>query len=631
MIIFGHSLKRLSLLGVLCILLQPAAFAASTLVNVKALIYSETAAELQWNRIDGQEVQVSYNGSPVAVFDANSYFTDQLDPLVTHQFQLRTMGAEGLLSDPVEITFSTENFTLPIREIRVEDSLSASDTSLPALVEVRLLAYSNTAVELFWTQFGSTFSTVEVIHNGVSLGYNDKSSVFFSGLDSQRTHEFRVRSLRENGGDDEWFSVSVDLQSFAGNVLEITATRVVEQLSVSITSPPPPLFDVDPLAQPESSEPVIEPTPELTISTFSEITTPTEPITVAQPADDEPGGQPSSSVAILASDCVVRSLSDLRSCVDSAQGIERINIQSNLSCTQSTCCPTGGALLRFSEVANLTIEGNGHKLIRSGGQRQCSLLDITESRNVVLNNWTLDDDATVAPCVVEDRCPRMLHIRTSSDITLSEMHILNGKSYVIYVQEVDGFNFLNSSLTNSGVLGLYVGHDSKASTNVRIQNSTFNDNQTNALALLGVSGSSVTDNIVSNNTFRRNHWRGQWAVAARYGTGFTGGGQMYIAKAAGLTVSDNLVEDGYCENCFVQRYMGSGVSGIELAIPGQNSVKNALITNNVVNNHDAWGIFVNQGSTLDGSVVISNNLLRNNTVGLKPASTRVSGNTITNR
>ncbi|MFT4729341.1 MAG: polygalacturonase, partial [Granulosicoccus sp.] len=261
----------------------------------------------------------------------------------------------------------------------------------------------------------------------------------------------------------------------------------------------------------------------------------------------------------------------------------------------------------------------------------CSLLDITQSRNVILNNWTLDDDVTVAACVVAEECPRMLHIRSSSDVTLSEMNIRNGKSYVIYVQQVNGFNFLNSSLTNSGVLGLYVGHDGKASTNVRIQHSTFNDNQTNALALLGVSGSSLTDNIISNNTFRRNHWRGQWAVAARFGTGFTGGGQVYIAQASGLTVSDNLIEDGYCENCFIQQRMGSGVSGIELAIPGRNSVTNTLITNNVVNNHDAWGIFVNQGSSLGGSVVISNNQLRNNTVGVKPGSASVVGNTVSDR
>lgn len=622
-----YPVRRFALLFVLCISALPVAFADSTLINVKALIYSESAAEIQWNRMDSREVQISYNGSVVAELDANSYFTNRLDPSVTHQFQLRTTRVDGSFSDPVEITFSTEDFSPPIREIRVENSLSASDASQPALSEVRLLAYSNTAVELFWTRFGSTISTVEVIHNGVSLGLLDKASVFLNGLDSQRTHEFRIRPLTESGGQDEWFSVSVDLHSFTGDVQEIDATRVVEQTSIAV----PPQTDTTPLAELQSPEPLSDSISVPETTSDPDIVTPVVQDAIEPPANDDPIVRSNPTAPILASDCVVRNLSDLRSCVDSAQGVDRINIQSDLSCTQSNCCPTGGALLRLNEVTNLTIEGNGHKLVRSGGHRQCSLLDITQSRNVVLNNWTLDDDAAIAPCVVNDNCPRMLHIRTSSDVTLNEVDVLNGKGYVIYVQQVDGFNFLNSSLTNSGVLGLYVGHSDKASTNVRIQHSTFNDNQTNALALLGVTGSSVNDNIVSNNIFRRNHWRGQWAVEARYGTGFTGGGQMYIAQASGLTIRDNLIEDGYCENCFVQQYMGSGVSGIELAIPRQNSVTNTLITNNIVNNHDAWGIFVNQGSSLDSSVVISNNILRNNTVGLSSASASAFGNTISNR
>ena len=623
------------LLSVLYFFTQSSAFATSGLVNVKAFIYSKTAAELQWNRSNSEEVQVSYNGAVVALFDANSYFTNRLDPSVSHRFQLRTIGSDGTLSAPLEITFDTGDFTLPVREIQVQNVIGASDTSLPSLSEVRLLTYSNSAAELFWTRFGANTSAVEVIHNGISLGVMDKSSLFFERLDPVRTHEFRVRAVREAYAEVEWFSVSVDLRSIPEGIQEIAATRVVElpTSETSVVSPPPPQPQPgsDPLSEPESPVILNPVEAEPVIASLPEPVAPIEPAAIQQPADDEANQQSVASVPVLATDCVVKNLSDLRSCVNSAQGIERINIQNDLSCTESTCCPTGGALLRFNEVANLTIEGNGYKLLRTGGQRQCSLLDITQSRNVSLNNWTLDDDVADAPCLVDDKCPRMLHIRTSSDVTLKDMRILNGKSYVIYVQQVDGFNFLNSSLTNSGVLGLYVGHSDKASTNIRIQNSTFNDNQTNALALLGVSGSAVTDNIVSNNVFRRNHWRGQWAVAARYGTGFTGGGQVYIAQASGLTISDNLVEDGYCENCFVQQHMGSGVSGIELAIPGRNSVTNTLITNNIVSNHDAWGIFVNEGSSLDKSVVISNNRLENNTVGLKPASTSTSGNTIVNR
>lgn len=607
-------------------------FATSSLVNVKAFIYSKTAAELQWNRTGSEQVQVLYNGSVVTTFDANSYFTDQLDPAVSHRFQLRTVTGDGAYSEPIEITFSTDDFTLPVREILVQSAISSDPSSLPSLSEVRLLTYSNSAAELFWTRFGANYSEVEVIHNGISLGLMDTSSLFFDRLDNTRTHEFLVRPVRAVGVEAEWFSVSLDLQAVGEGIQEIAATRTIEIAPVGSTSAPPPPAVSDPLSEPEvrvtTNEPVAVEPESVTIPQ-AEVSL--DPILVQQPLNDDPDVQVSTSVPVQASDCVVRNLSDLRSCVDSAQGIERINIQNDLSCAQTTCCPTGGALLRFDGVANLTIEGNGHQLVRNGGQRQCSLLDITQSRNITLNNWTLDDNATVGPCLVDDKCPRMLHIRTSSNVTLENMDILNGKSYVIYVQEVDGFSFLNSSLTNSGVLGLYVGHSDNASTNIRIQHSTFNDNQTNALALLGVIGSSVTDNIVSNNTFRRNHWRGQWAVAARYGTGFTGGGQMYIAQASGLTIRDNLIEDGYCENCFVQRFMGSGVSGIELAIPGRNSVTNALISNNIVNNHDAWGIFVNEGSSLDSSVVISNNVLNNNTVGLKPASTSSYGNTINNR
>jgi len=616
------------------------AFAASSLTNVKAFIYSKTAAELQWNRTDNNDVQVSYNGSEVASIDANSYFTGRLDPAVTHHFQLRTIRANGTLSEPVELTFNSDDFSLPVREIRVEDSPalavnsdaerldeseqssdveirvdnfpSTDNSSLPSLGNVHMLVYSSTSVELFWTRLRSDFTTVEITHNNVALGDRGKAGNYFSGLDSSRIHEFRIRALRESSSQDDGFSISDDLRKFSGEVQEITATGVLEQSNVSITNLAPVESDQDRLAEEETAG------------------TPVVSDLIVAPADD-PVVPPVASAPILPNDCVVRSLAELRSCVDSAQGIERINIQSDLSCTDSSCCPTGAALLRLHAVSNLTIEGNGHTLLRRGGQRQCSLLDITQSQNVVLNNWMLDDDASVAPCLVTDECPRMLHIRNASNISLNEVDVRNGKGYVIYVQQVNGFNFLNSSLTNSGVLGLYVGHADRSSTNVRIQNSTFNDNQTNALALLGVSGSSVSDNIVSNNIFRRNHWRGQWAVAPRYGSGFTGGGQMYIAQASGLTVSGNLIEDGYCENCFVQQRFGSGVSGIELAMPGRNSVTNTLITNNVVNDHDAWGIFVNEGSSLDRSVVISNNILRNNTVGLKPASAAVSGNTISNR
>ena len=136
------------------------------------------------------------------------------------------------------------------------------------------------------------------------------------------------------------------------------------------------------------------------------------------------------------------------------------------------------------------------------------------------------------------------------------------------------------------------------------------------------------ENRVENNVFIRNHRRGQWAVAPKYGSGFTGGGQLYVAQANNVTVNNNTVVDGYCDNCYVQRTYRSGVTGIELGIPNKSTVSNVAITNNSIINHDAIGISVNSNSTVNSSVRIANNSILNNTKGLSVQNALVAGNTV---
>ncbi len=607
------------LLALICNIYHVNAFADTAPSDVRALIYSSTAAELQWNREAAELIQVSYNGRIISTLDADSYFMDDLDPALFHQFEIRSIDADETLSDPTTVSFSSANFQLPVREV-----LPASTTSTPSnqIANVTLLAYSDSAIELFWQRAGSDSVSVEIFHNGLSLGVFDTSSLFKEGLVSDIQHQFELRPLSDDSQlGDESYSVVFVPSEFDGQIREVAATTL-QTMVESDPSTESSFVAVEPVATGVESSTT---TPSITAAEVVESAPPPPAVSVEEPTETV------TSSSIQQGDCVVRSLADLSGCTDAAQGIDRINIQADLRCTSANCCPTGGALMRFDNVSGLTILGNGHELLREGGQRQCSLLDITRSENITLQNWSLDDDASVAPCVVDDGCPRMLHIKTSSNIKLDDVTISNGKSYVVYVQEVNGFEFTNSTLQNSGVLGMYIGHDERASTNIKIQNSTFHDNQTNGLALLGVTGSSVSTNIISNNEFRRNHWRGQWQVAPRYGSGFTGGGQVYIAQASGVTIRDNVIADGYCENCFVQSTFGSGVSGIEIAIPGRESVSTMLISNNIVQNHDAWGIFVNEGSTLNSSVIIRDNQLLDNTVGLKPGLAQVSGNTIENR
>ncbi len=606
---------RLVMLLLACLSFAGYAHASQPLSQVRALIYSQTAAELQWSRAPDERVQVSYNAQVLGVLDANSYYIDDLDPQVEHRFALQSLNSQNELSEPTFITFSTGDFQPPVRQVYADSSDTVNTPLIPTsapvtstLADVNARVYSTSAVELFWRRAGAVL--VEVNYNGQVLGRFDADSFYKDGLNPSSTHTFEVNALNGNGEISESHSLSFSTAGFAGSVQTVPAT-LIEQAAAPVV----PVADQAPVQTPPA-DPQPEPEP--------------EPAPVTVPVNDAPAPDPAIQ-PVRNGDCVVRSLAELSDCVNAAQGFQRINIRSNLSCTSNNCCPTGGALLRLDGVQSLTVEGNGYRLRREGAQRQCSLLDVTNAKSLTFRNWQLDDDSRVAPCLVTDRCPRMLHVRNSSNVVFDQITVSNSKSYAIYIQQVDGFGFVNSRLENSGVLGLYVGHSGKTSTNVRIQNSVFLDNQTNGLALLGVRGSSVDTNIISNNIFKRNHWRGQWPVAPRYGTGFTGGGQMYIAEASGVTIRGNTLSDGFCENCFIQQTLGTGVSGIEIAVPGQNSVRNVLITDNTVENHDAWGIFVNQGSSLDSSVSITNNRVLNNTVGLKVGGASVSGNTVQNR
>lgn len=626
LVIFTH-LHRAAICGIsaffaLCIAVPSAALAAEPLSQVRALIYSKTAAEIQWSRSASELVQVSYNDRVVGIMDANSYFRGSLDASISHRFEMRTVSSDNTLSAPSVITFSTQDFDGSVRQVNAaattSDTPSQSDTPTPSenttpsgdaqaiLSGVSAKIYSQSAAELFWNR--SSPVLVDVTYNGQSLGRFDASSFYKGDLSNNTNHRFDVSALDGSGNKVESYTLAFSTAAFSGTVETVAGVETGQQ-SAPVVAP-------QPVPQPE---PVAAPTPE------------PQPEPTPTPVNDDPPVSGSGIQPVRSGDCVVNSISDLSGCVNAAQGLQRINIRSDLSCSNNSCCPTGGALLRLDNTRSLTIEGNGFRMLREGGQRQCSLLDVTNSSSLTIRNWNLDDDVRVAGCLVTDRCPRMLHIRNSRDVLLEQVNVSNGKGYTIYVQEVNGFGFIDSRLENSGVLGLYVGHSGRASTNVRIQNSVFLDNQTNALALLGVVGSSVSTNIVSDNVFKRNHFRGQFPVAPRFGTGFTGGGQVYIAEATGVTVRGNTISDGFCENCFIQQTLGTGVSGIEISVPNSSSVRNVLITDNTVENHDAWGIFVNEGSTVDSSVVISNNRLLRNTVGLKPAAARVSGNTIQNR
>ena len=476
-----------------------------------------------------------------------------------------------------------------------------SQATLSPPVSVSALVYSSTAAELFWTP---TTDLVEVSRNGQVLGVYGSRSLFQATLNSSDSYRYELRTVDNKGAKSSAVIVSLSTRNFS---LPIKRVQPIGQNNQ--VAPPPP--------EPESA--VIE-------------APSTADVTTDEPAlsDNEPQSESSASAITQTPDnCIARDTQGLLACVRNANAYRRIDFANDIQC-DGNCCPNGGALLRFDNVQNLEVAGHGHRLLRSAGQRQCGLLDITNAANLQINGLRLDDDQQVSGCQVGDNCPRMVHIKSSSAISFTDSHISNGKGYAFYVQGTNGFRFERSSLHNSGVLGMYIGHGNDASSNVQILQSTFSDNQTNGLALLGVTGQSITSNLVAENLFVRNHRKGQFAVEPRYGSGFTGGGQLYIAEASDVTVRNNIVKDGYCDNCFVQRRNRSGVSGIELGRPNQRSLSNVEVSNNTMLNLDGFGISQNANSSLTQNVSILNNVLLNTTSGEQVTGARKSGNRILN-
>lgn len=355
------------------------------------------------------------------------------------------------------------------------------------------------------------------------------------------------------------------------------------------------------------------------------------------PANDDPGVATASDTTPQdsANVCSANNMASLTSCLSRARsgdlpmsgnGRAQIVMTSDISCGNN-CCPSGTALLNLNGASNISLEGQGRRILRGANQRQCSLLTLHNASDVAVQNVILDDDSTDASCEVTDSCPPMLHMIAARDITMQGVSVRHSKGYAIYVRGTDGFAFNDSTLEHSGVLGLYVGHEDDSSRRVRIERSLFRDNATNAIALLGVDGSGQST-IVAGNTFERNHAFGRWPVEPQFGTGMTGGGQVYIARADGVLMRNNRIVDGYCANCFYNETLGTGVSGIEIGIPGRATVRDMQISNNVIENNAAWGIFANITSSIDASVRVFDNQLRSNGVNLRLPGASIGQNTI---
>ena len=336
--------------------------------------------------------------------------------------------------------------------------------------------------------------------------------------------------------------------------------------------------------------------------------------------------------------CNAGTIAQLKECVSGLDyySQQEIILTADMTCsTLSECCgPNNGPLIDLNNRRGKTIRSASSTQIftlkRMAGQSTlnkdtnkdelptCHVISGSGASNIVIKDLILDESSAVAPCSVEEydnknnKCKETVLWNGASNVTMSNVKVRNGKSYVIRVDNTNGFTLANSEISDSGIIGLYVGTKSPGmnmSQNISITNNTFLRTRTNALAIEGVTGSQK--NNISGNTFSGNHWQGLFLNKAL--NVWSGGGQVFLAQGDNIDFYNNVISDGYCSNCYE-----NFVDGIEIGEPSQPyyPLKNTTIRNNTIyNNHDDAIVVPTWAQIqIDNTVVISNNYMYNNKV-----------------
>jgi len=304
--------------------------------------------------------------------------------------------------------------------------------------------------------------------------------------------------------------------------------------------------------------------------------------------------------------CIATSVEEINACLQSGQNAV---LNQDIAVDSSDC--NGNGVINVTGLNNVGIYGCGHRIYRTSGQAQCSLLYGNGTKGFFSDGVTWEE--VPGPEVPElGTYDHMLHFINACDVCFVNSEVAHSWGYALYTNGVDGFKFKNSIMRDAGLLGLYIGHSQNATTDFLVCNSTFTCNTTNALAILGGDGGCV-----ENNFFDDNHKLGVFPVAPQFGNGFTGGGQVYLAQVNDLKFENNCIQNGFCSNCVTAGIFQNPVTGLELGIPNQGvTVTNTTIDNNKIINNTAYGTHLNSNSSLDATTQFCGNTITGNGVDI---------------
>ena len=309
--------------------------------------------------------------------------------------------------------------------------------------------------------------------------------------------------------------------------------------------------------------------------------------------------------------CTVTDIPSLQLCVEQISSYNSIEITNDLTCSDSSCCgPNGSALISIANQTDKFLNGNGHTIHRMGNQKVCPVLNIANSKTIRVNKLNFDENQNSASCTLDEimhgGCANTLNITGSTDVGIDTLGIYYGKGYLVDIENSKDVYVGRSIFAEGGAVGVYVGQfrTGLPSKHVRIMDSIFAHIRANAVAFEGaLPGDADAPNQISGNIFLKNHWSGLWPVE---GGGITTGGQVLIDATDNIQVTNNIIADGYCENCTPN----PNVTGIEIGTGAgarAETTSRLMISGNYFYNLSATAIRVNPGSSVIGETFAPDN------------------------
>jgi len=192
--------------------------------NLRVSVYSNTAAEVFWDRVEGQTLsyEVSINGAVVQTTFGTSSFLDNLTPGSSAQVDVVAIDASGQRSSAANVTVTTGGAS-SVADISTDEdpptsspeaptttpvsNPAATDDTLPEIrpQDLSIEVYSASTAELFWTPVGNFRPRIfanEIRRDGVLID-TVEGEFLRSYLDATREqgviYEYQVTAVSSAG------------------------------------------------------------------------------------------------------------------------------------------------------------------------------------------------------------------------------------------------------------------------------------------------------------------------------------------------------------------------------------------------------------------------------------------------